>query len=109
MSLARSKPVTGPLAPWYGRPGGPYQATAAFTSGFVPATCMVVEPPQHQPVTPIRSAFTLGLVLAQSAVALRSPRVCSRFCASTIFSTSCTLGIWATPPSRTNSSGATAQ
>ena len=46
--------------------------------------------------------------MAQSTAALRSPSVCSRFCASTIFSTSWMFGSWATPPSRANSSGAMA-
>ena len=78
-------------------------------SGFVAATWYTVEPPQHQPVTPSALAFTLGRVFAQSAAALRSPSVCSRFWARTIFSTSWTFGICPTPPSRLNSSGATAQ
>src|SRR4029450_5602348 len=105
MSLARSKPVTGPEAPWYGRAGGPYQATAPFMSLLVAATWYTVDPPQHQPVTPTAVAFTLGRVLAQSTAALQSPRVCSRFWAGTLFRMS-----WfcATPTPRLTSPGATA-
>src|SRR5207247_2409629 len=62
-------------------------------SGLAAASWYTVEPPQHQPVTPTLPAATPGRVLAQSTAALRSPSVCSRFCASTILSTSWTLGV----------------
>ncbi len=77
-------------------------------SAFVAATWYTVDPPQHQPVTPTLAAFTFGRVLAQSTAAFRSPSVCSRFCASTIFRMSWMFGSCATPPSRLKSSGATA-
>ena len=77
-------------------------------SGFVAATWYTVEPPQHQPVTPTRSARAPGRFFAQSTVAATSPSTCFLGTASTILRMSWTLGRWPTPPSRLNSSGATA-
>src|SRR5215470_1095214 len=109
MSLATSNPVTGLGESGYGRAGGPYQATAALMSGLVAATWYTVEPPQHQPVTPTRSARTPGCFFAHSPAAATSPSSCLRGTARTIFRMSWTFGICPTPPSRWNSSGATAQ
>ena len=85
MSFATSKPVTGTGWSGKGRAGEPYQATAAFMSGLVAATWKTVEPPQHQPVMPARSARAPGRFFAQSTVAATSPINCLRGTARTIF------------------------
>jgi hypothetical protein len=78
-------------------------------SGLVAATWIVVEPPQHQPVTATRSARAPGCFFAKSTAALRSPRICWRGCAFTILRMSWMFCRWATPPERPNGSGATAK
>jgi hypothetical protein len=77
-------------------------------SGLVAATWYTTPPPQHQPVTPTRSARAPGRFFAQSIAAATSPNSCVRGTAKTIFRMSWMFGSWPTPPSRLKSSGATA-